>query len=74
MHRGDNMKKLFLILCAAMMLNVMPLAAVPADSTNDPIEYPVYTGNLNDPDILVVYSGKGYVIVKYKGKIMVWYR
>lgn len=73
MHRGDNMKKLFLILCAATMLNVMPLAAVPNDPISDPSNYPEYTGSLDDPDLLVIYRGKGYIIVQLKNKTLVYY-
>jgi len=73
MYRGDIMKKLILILCAVTMIGFTPLMASETKSPNPDTLYPEYTGSLDDPDLLVVYSGPGYIIVQRNGKTYVYY-
>jgi len=67
------MKKLILIVCTVTMLNFSPVLFGNTKDDGTGTIYPEYTGNLNDPDLLVVYHGDGYVIVKKNGKCYVYY-
>lgn len=55
------------------MLNFSPVLFGNTKDDGTGTIYPEYTGNLNDPDLLVVYHGDGYVIVKKNGKCYVYY-
>ncbi len=67
------MKKMILILCAATLLSFSPLMAVDPKDPGPAPDYPEYTGDINDPDVFVVYEGEGFAVINRKGKTLIYY-
>jgi hypothetical protein len=68
------MKKYIMLFLALLMLSGFSLFGnIPFESI-DITTLPEYTGELSNPDILVVYKGDGYLIVLIDGKYYVYYQ
>jgi hypothetical protein len=67
------MKKLIMILCTVTLLSFSPVLATGTRDDGSNTTYPEFTGNLSDPEVLIVYSGDGYVIVQKNGKTYIYY-
>jgi len=59
------MKKLILALISAQFLLFNMLNSAPIDYTN----LPVYTGNINNPDITVIFQEIDYLVLEIDGEL-----
>lgn len=65
------MKKI-IILCLMVITLTIPLALNATDEATPYPDAPEYNGDINNPDLLVVYKGDGIWVVKINGQIFVF--
>ncbi len=67
------MKKFIVTLALALLL-AAPIAVYSAAAEkSDPKSLPVFTGNINDPGIVILEEGDGYIIVEIDGEFYIVY-
>jgi len=67
------MKKIVLVLSLIAMLGLGVNLQAEERSPGPEGSYPEYTGDINDPECLVMYEGNGYIIVRRGNKTYIVY-